>query len=142
MGVTVFFRGEARGADKISSTMRGKESWATASITKHFHEGPTGSHEVLLCSEFWRKIMGCLGFTGLLEARMVFSLGNIMNRFSEQEEITCETGSPMGGWDGPRHLTSPSQRDCFLPSGHPPCGHSVVDTHGIYCSTFIHPPGN
>lgn len=44
--------------------------------------------------------MGCLGFTGL-EARMVFSLGNILNRVSEQEEIMCETGSSVWGVQTP-----------------------------------------
>ena len=39
--------------------------------------------------------MGCLGFTGLLEAGMVFSLGNILNRISEQKDIMRETESPV-----------------------------------------------
>lgn len=46
---------------------------------------------------------GLFGVSGLLEARMVFSLGNILNRISEQGEIKCEMESAVCGAQTPHH---------------------------------------
>lgn len=73
----------------------GQVVWGHSSNYEVFSLRPHRDSHGVLCSEFWKKIMCCLGFTGLLEARMVFSLGNILNRISEQEEITCETQSTV-----------------------------------------------
>lgn len=48
---------------------------------------------------------------GLLEVGTVFSLGNILTRISEQEEIRCEREGTMCGAQTPHHserLLSPS----------------------------------
>lgn len=64
------------------------------------------------------------GVTGLLEEGMVFSLGNILNRISEQEDIKCEMGSSVCRAQRPH-----PPRDC-LPHLGAQCGQQVSASCG------------